>query len=129
MGSMDKSVPTVPATAKQGSDLDDPRTWSWVETSVWTERMLAAPGNGVEGGKKTTDVGQTPSSLCLAFSPCMKPTYWRANPDEEDHRLESRVRENRTHGSEGGEDLVLPDPYQGRAFLGCRRGDWTTGKA
>ena len=42
----------------------------------------------------------------------MKPMLWRANPDEEDHRLESRVRENRMHGSEGGEDLVLPDPYQ-----------------
>ena len=42
----------------------------------------------------------------------MKPMFWRANPDEEDHRLESRVRENRMHGSEGGEDLVLPDPYR-----------------
>ena len=28
------------------------------------------------------------------------------------HRLESRVRENRTHGSEGGEGATLPDPYQ-----------------
>ena len=27
----------------------------------------------------------------------------QANPDEEPHRLESRVRENRTHGSEGGD--------------------------
>jgi hypothetical protein len=27
------------------------------------------------------------------------------------HRLESRVRENRTHGSEGGEDSVLLYPY------------------
>jgi len=25
--------------------------WSWVEASVWTERMLAALGNGVKGGK------------------------------------------------------------------------------
>ena len=35
----------------------------------------------------------------------MKLMYWQANPDEEDHRLESRVRENRMHGSEGGEDF------------------------
>ena len=51
MGSKDTSVPSVPATAKQGNDPDDPRTWSWVEPSVWTERMLAALGNGVEGGQ------------------------------------------------------------------------------
>ena len=44
-------LPSVPATAKQGSDPDDPSSWSWVETAVWTERMLAALGNGVEGGK------------------------------------------------------------------------------
>ena len=35
----------------------------------------------------------------------MKLMYWQANPDEEDHRRESRVRENRMHGSEGGEDF------------------------
>ena len=51
MGSQEMNVPTVPVTAKQGSGPDDPRTWSWVETSVWTERMLAALGNGVKGGK------------------------------------------------------------------------------
>ena len=51
MGSKDTNVPTVPATAKQGNDPDDPSTWSWVEPSVWTERMLAALGNGVKGGK------------------------------------------------------------------------------
>ena len=27
----------------------------------------------------------------------------RANPDADNHRLESRVRENCKHGSEGGE--------------------------
>ncbi len=41
----------VRATARPASDPDDPRTWSWVEASVWTERMLAALGNGVQGGK------------------------------------------------------------------------------
>jgi hypothetical protein len=27
------------------------------------------------------------------------------------------VRENRTHGSEGGEDGILPDPYQSENLL------------
>jgi hypothetical protein len=35
----------------------------------------------------------------------------RDTPDEENQQLESRVRENRKHGSEGGEGN-LPDPYQ-----------------
>ena len=34
----------------------------------------------------------------------MKPTVMRANPDEDNYLLESRVRENRMHGSVGGED-------------------------
>ena len=53
----------------------------------------------------------------------MKLMYWQANPDEEDHRLESRVRENRMHGSEGGEDfgpsrpLSLPHTRRRIRFL------------
>jgi len=42
--------PQVLETAKQGSDAT-PQRWGWVEASVWTERMLAALGNGVQGGK------------------------------------------------------------------------------
>ena len=41
----------VPATARPAPSSDDPRMRSWVETSVWTDRMLAALGNGVRGGK------------------------------------------------------------------------------
>ena len=41
---------TVRATARPETDPDDPRTWSWVAASVWTDRMLAALGNGVRGG-------------------------------------------------------------------------------
>ena len=36
----------------------------------------------------------------------------RDTPDEDNQRLESRVRENRQHGSEGGEANNLPDPYR-----------------
>ena len=35
---------------------------------------------------------------------------WCVNPDEDNHQLESRVRENRTHGSEGGEARAFPTP-------------------
>jgi RNA-directed DNA polymerase len=40
----------VPSGAKQGSEATSQK-WGWVEASVWTERMLAALGNGVKGGK------------------------------------------------------------------------------
>lgn len=42
--------PIVPQAATQGPDTKAPR-WAWVEASIWTERMLAALGNGVQGGK------------------------------------------------------------------------------
>jgi hypothetical protein len=41
----------VRAPARPESDPDDPRQWAWVEAAVWTDRMLAALGNGVRGGK------------------------------------------------------------------------------
>jgi len=41
----------VRETARPETDPDDPRMWPWVAASVWTERMLAALGNGVRGGK------------------------------------------------------------------------------
>ena len=36
--------------ATQGAEAHR-RAWSWVEASVWNERMLAALENGVKGGK------------------------------------------------------------------------------
>jgi RNA-directed DNA polymerase len=42
---------SVPEGVKQASEGRDPREWSWVEPVVWNERMLAALGNGVKGGK------------------------------------------------------------------------------
>ncbi len=37
--------------AKQDTDIKNPENWTWVESTIWTERMLAALGNGVKGGK------------------------------------------------------------------------------
>src|SRR5712675_1413243 len=37
----------VPARATRGAET----RWSWVEASVWTERMVSALENGVKGGR------------------------------------------------------------------------------
>ncbi len=61
-----KAVPAV-RNAKQGKKLGPlQEKWSWVETSVWTDRMLAALENGVKGGKWA---GPIPFSLSMGFSP------------------------------------------------------------
>ena len=59
----------VRATARPESDPDDPREWSWVEASVWTDRMLAALGNGVRGGKWHSLIDKVYASrtLCAAW--------------------------------------------------------------
>ena len=41
-------APAVPARATQGAEARD---WSWVEASVWTDRMVSALVNGVKGGR------------------------------------------------------------------------------
>ena len=40
---MSESV-TVPVKAKQAESA--PSQWAWVDRAIWTERMLAALGNG-----------------------------------------------------------------------------------
>src|SRR5262244_2254753 len=46
----ESQAPVVPEKATQGAQTHG-RNWSWVEASVWNERMLAALQNGVKGGK------------------------------------------------------------------------------
>ena len=46
----ESQAPAVPQRATQGAETHG-RDWSWVEASVWNERMLAAQGNNVIGGK------------------------------------------------------------------------------
>jgi hypothetical protein len=48
---MSKSV-SVPEMAKQTESA--PSHWTWVDRTIWTERMLAALGNGVKGSKWST---------------------------------------------------------------------------
>lgn len=47
--STEKQPTPVPARAKQEGDIY--ARWAWVEPAVWTERMLTALENGVQGGK------------------------------------------------------------------------------
>jgi RNA-directed DNA polymerase len=46
----ESKAPEVPEVATQGAEARR-RDWTWVEASVWNERMLAALENGVKGGK------------------------------------------------------------------------------
>jgi RNA-directed DNA polymerase len=46
----ESQAPGVPKKATQGAEIRD-RDWTWVEATVWNERMLAALANGVKGGK------------------------------------------------------------------------------
>src|SRR5712692_8605253 len=47
---MQAQGPAVLETTKQGPETRDSK-WAWVKASIWTDRMLAALGNGVKGDK------------------------------------------------------------------------------
>src|SRR6266849_4898679 len=47
-GMRQAQAPAVPARVRQGAETRD---WSWVEASVWTDRMVSALVNGVKGGR------------------------------------------------------------------------------
>ena len=57
------------ARAMQGADTHNQRDWSWVEATVWTERMLSALANGVKGGKwySLIDKVSAPKTLAAAW--------------------------------------------------------------
>lgn len=64
----ESEAPAVPRVAKQGAQAHG-RDWSWAEACVWTERMLAALDNGVEGGKwfSLIDKVYRPTTLRVAW--------------------------------------------------------------
>jgi RNA-directed DNA polymerase len=49
-GQSESQAPVVPEKATQGAEAHR-NDWTWVEASVWSERMLAALDNGVKGGQ------------------------------------------------------------------------------
>jgi len=92
----------VSAKAKQAGEAR-PLDWVGVERTVWTERMLEALENGVKGGATITYAGPTAPFGTLGISAFTIPIAPCSSPREDNHRLESRMRENRTSGSEGGD--------------------------
>jgi RNA-directed DNA polymerase len=64
-----EKAPAVPALATQGADTGNDRDWSWVEASVWTERMVSALVNGVKGGRwfSLIDKVTAPATLAVAW--------------------------------------------------------------
>lgn len=62
-------APVVPALATQGAEAGNDRDWSWVEASVWTERMVSALVNGVKGGRwfSLIDKVTAPATLAVAW--------------------------------------------------------------
>jgi RNA-directed DNA polymerase len=61
-----RTAPTVPNGAKQGAEAHG---MPGVEASIWTERMVSALVNGVEGGKwySLMDKVYSPNALALAW--------------------------------------------------------------
>jgi len=59
-------APGVPGRATQGAEARD---WSWVEASVWTDRMMSALENGVKGGRwySLIDKVRAPATLAAAW--------------------------------------------------------------
>jgi RNA-directed DNA polymerase len=64
-----EKAPAVPMAARQGAETGNDRDWSWVEASVWTERMVSALVNGVKGGRwfSLIDKVMAPATLQLAW--------------------------------------------------------------
>lgn len=66
-GSSQAPASSVSVTARQDADTRD---WSWVEGSVWTERMVWALVNGVKGGRwfSLIDKVYAPATLTAAWT-------------------------------------------------------------
>jgi len=66
-GSRQEQASSVPVTARQGAEGRD---WSWVEASIWTDRMVTALVNGVKGGCwfSLIDKVYAPATLAAAWT-------------------------------------------------------------
>src|SRR3990170_4252338 len=68
MRQSESEAPGVPKPATQGAQTHD-RDWSWVQATVWTERMLAALQTGVKGNQwfSLIDKVYRPATLAAAW--------------------------------------------------------------
>jgi RNA-directed DNA polymerase len=96
-------APAVPGTAKQGAETR--RDFRWVEASIWTERMLAALENGVQGGKwfSLIDKVVRPDTLRIAWQKVARNKGAAGVDGQSVERFETRAEENL---AELGEALV-----------------------
>ena len=76
-----QTAPPVPATATHGADAR--RTIAGVEASVWTERMLSALVNGVNGGKWYALIDKV-------YAPRTRAVAWEARRGIDRRRRSSR---------------------------------------
>ncbi len=58
-----------------------------------------------------TGSGQMLFSLSVGFSPCIKPTFWRVNPDEETTNWRAVCGRTACTVRRAGRVFTLPDPY------------------
>lgn len=104
-----EKAPAVPALATQGADTGNDRDWSWVEASVWTERMVSALVNGVKGGRwfSLIDKVTAPATLSVAWQ---------------------KVRANRGAAGVDGQSVerfeAQADPYLSELAAGLRDGSY-----
>jgi len=100
-------VSAVPGKAKPGTDaLDPPR--GWAEGSTRAARLVSALATASKW-----QIAIAPSQL-MGSSPCLLAAHARARHSRCGNQpLESRMRENRTYGSEGGEGVTSSRPLSG----------------
>ena len=92
-------VPAVPGKAKPGTDaLDPPR--GWAEGSTRTARLVSALATASKKqGHRSTRASCSSHDSAARFNDRLAARHSRCG----NYRLESRMRENRPYGSEGGE--------------------------
>lgn len=94
-------VPRVMSETKPAGKIRD--QWSWVEPSVWTDRMLTALENGVKGGKwySLMDKVSSPANLKSAFA-MVKANKGSSGVDHQTIKMfEARLEDNLSRLAEG----------------------------
>ena len=91
----------VPSGATQAGDIR--ARWTWIEPSVWTDRMLAALENGVKGGRwfSLIDKVYSANNLRSAFTKVKKNRGAAGVDHQTIEMFEAHLEENLRHLAEG----------------------------